>query len=243
MDIDAVHSTSSRNATPFVESLSEDELWAILAGVGAISQDGHYKVAPTIHTRQVIWPHLVMQYASTHARRVAYALYERISDLKVSHVLSPSPSGQALGFAVADLFGARAIYATTGSDGRYQMLHPGFEIRRGDHVLIVDDGVYTGSTIADLQDIIRSSYSECIGVGVILDRNVTGMELAPRFEALLKVEIKVHEVYNTLTGTCKLCEWRKELEDELASTSIEGERERVRSQLGKLRVIDDRTFD
>ena len=238
-----MYSTSNRNGTPSVEPLSEDQLWAILAKVGAISQDGHYKVASTIHTRQVIWPHLVMQHASTHARRVASALFERLSDLSVTHVLSPSPSGQALGFAIADLFAARAVYATRGSDGRHQMLHPGFQIRRGDRVLIVDDGVYTGATIADLQDIIRSCYAECIGVGVILDRNVTGMELAPRFEGLLKVEIEVHEAYNTSSGTCKLCERRKELQDEWASASIEGERERLKSELDKLRVIDDRTFD
>lgn len=84
-------------------------------------------------------------------------------------VAGPTTGGIILAFEVARQLGVNAVYVERGHDGG-RVLRRGFTIRPGATVLVVDDVVTTGGSLAQTTACLRDAGGKVIGIGVLADR-------------------------------------------------------------------------
>jgi orotate phosphoribosyltransferase len=84
-------------------------------------------------------------------------------------VAGPTTGGIILAFEVARQLGVNAVYVERGREGG-RVLRRGFEIPPGASVLVVDDVVTTGGSLAETTACLRDAGGTVIGIGVLADR-------------------------------------------------------------------------
>ena len=114
-------------------------------------------------------------------------------------VAGPTTGGIILAFEVARQLGINAVYVERGQDSG-RVLRRGFAIASGARVLVVDDVVTTGGSLAQTTACIRAAGGKVIGVGVLADRTSgrSGADV-PLFACLTL------DVPSYLPGDCPLC--------------------------------------
>jgi orotate phosphoribosyltransferase len=100
---------------------------------------------------------------------LAGMIAERFAALRPELVAGPTTGGIILAYEVARQLGVDAVYAERGDSGG-RVLRRGFEIPPGTRVLIVDDVVTTGGSLAEMTVCIRQAGGAVIGIGVLADR-------------------------------------------------------------------------
>jgi orotate phosphoribosyltransferase len=123
----------------------------------------------------------------------------RFRDARVELVAGPTTGGIVLAYEVARQLGVKAVYAERAADGA-RVLRRGFAIRPGTRVLIVDDIVTTGGSIAAMRSCIEREGGAVIGVGVLGDRNSDPPDLGVPFYACLTVSVPSYPA-----DACPLC--------------------------------------
>src|SRR5207253_5980931 len=84
-------------------------------------------------------------------------------------VAGPTTGGIILAYEVARQLGINAVYVERGEPGG-RTLRPGFEIPPGARVLVVDDVVTTGGSVAETGACVTDAGGVVIGIGVLADR-------------------------------------------------------------------------
>ena len=85
-------------------------------------------------------------------------------------VAGPTTGGIILAYEVARQLGVDAVYVERGDRGG-RVLRRGFEIPPGARVLVVDDVVTTGGSVAETRACITESGGRVVGIGVLADRS------------------------------------------------------------------------
>lgn len=99
-------------------------------------------------------------------------------------VAAPAVGAIQLGFAVALAARARSIFAER-EDGAMR-LRRGFELRRGERALVVEDVVTTGSSAREVYELVVSSGARALAVAALVDRSVTDVGFPLR--AVVRIE-------------------------------------------------------
>ncbi len=106
------------------------------------------------------------------AEKLCKALAAKIRDAgydDVSQIVSPAIGGIIPGYETARHLGLPAIY-TERVDGRFQ-LRRGFEIARGERVIVVEDIVSTGLSIRECIDCLRALGADVVAAACLIDRS------------------------------------------------------------------------
>ncbi|MEA1964835.1 MAG: orotate phosphoribosyltransferase, partial [Candidatus Aerophobetes bacterium] len=171
--------------------LSKKEVVDILKKGGALRK-GHFKLSSGLHTAGYIQMALVLQYPS-YAAKLCEELAELFKNEPIDVVASPALGGILIGQKVAEIRGARAIFAE--KEEKKLILRRGFKIYPGEKVLIVEDVITTGGSVKKIIEIVEKSKGEVVGVGCIVDRSGESVDftlnkniLKPK--SLLTLEIK-----------------------------------------------------
>ena len=99
-------------------------------------------------------------------------------------VAGPTTGGIILAYEVARQLGVNAVYVERGESGG-RVLRRGFEISPGSRVLVVDDVVTTGGSVAETEACITKAGGAVIGIGVLADRTAgRAATTVPRFACL-----------------------------------------------------------
>src|SRR3981081_2442067 len=107
--------------------------------------------------------------------------------LRPCAVAGPTTGGIILAYEVARQLGVNAVYVERG-ESRERVLRRGFEIVPGTRVLVVDDVVTTGGSIAETQACIVKAGGVVIGIGVLADRTAGRAATDVPFFACLTVD-------------------------------------------------------
>ena len=102
-------------------------------------------------------------------------------------VAGPTTGGIILAFEVARQLGVNAVYVERGESGG-RVLRRGFEISPGTRVLLVDDVVTTGGSLAATHACITNAGGVVIGIGVLADRTAGRAATEVPFFACLTVD-------------------------------------------------------
>src|SRR5437762_9516047 len=101
-------------------------------------------------------------------------------------VAGPTTGGIILAYEVARQLGVNAVYVERGESGG-RVLRRGFEISPGSRVLLVDDVVTTGGSVAETEACITNAGGVVIGIGVLADRTAGRAATDVPFFACLKI--------------------------------------------------------
>jgi len=182
---------------------------------------GHFLLSSGLHSDTYLQCALALQYPDL-AEKLASLLVKkflstyqptclavrRVNLSTIGLVVSPALGGIVIGQEVARVLGCRAIF-TERENGK-MTLRRGFQIKKGEKILVVEDVITTGGSTKEVIDAVRNAGGEIVGIACIIDR--TGLIGLPKRQgggqvkfdypliSLLKLEIENYAPQN-----CPLC--------------------------------------
>jgi len=127
------------------------------------------------------------------AERLCRALAEKLKAEGyggVSQVVSPAVGGIIPGYETARWLGVPAIY-TERVDGKFQVRR-GFEIARGEKVLVVEDIVTTGLSIRECIDCLREVGADVVAAACLIDRSAGEADVGVPLVALAQYKVPAY---------------------------------------------------
>ncbi len=175
--------------------MTEAEVLQALKDARAILS-GHFQLTSGRHSDTYVQCARVLEDPAL-TTRLARAMVERIGERQIDLVAAPAVGGIIIGFAVAQALGVKFIF--TERQGGAMVLRRGFDIPEGANVLVVEDVVTTGGSVAEVIDLVQSAGGRAVAVTSLIDRGgpkAFDVELIP----LLPLEVESWE-----PESCGLC--------------------------------------
>jgi orotate phosphoribosyltransferase len=149
-----------------------DEVLAIFKTAGAI-KEGHFLLASGLHS-PVYWEKFrILQYPNL-TERLCRLIAQRFEGEKIDVVAGPTTGGIILAFETARQLGVRSIFAE--KEGNIRVFRRDFEVKPGDHVLVVDDILTTGNSVRETIGAVAKLQGIIVGIGVLVDRSEQNSE-------------------------------------------------------------------
>lgn len=166
-------------------AMTDEEVLASLERAGAILS-GHFRLTSGRHSDRYVQCARVLEDPAL-VTRLAKAIVERLDGLEVDLVAAPAVGGIIIGFAVAQALGVNFIFSER--EGGAMTFRRGFEVPSGARVLVVEDVVTTGGSVAEVVGLVRSAGGVPVAAASLIDRGgpkAFDVELYPLLR--LKVE-------------------------------------------------------
>ncbi len=177
----------SRMTEPEVLSALEDA-HAILAG--------HFRLTSGRHSDRYVQCARVLEDPAL-VTKLAHAIVGRLGERRVDLVAAPAVGGIMIGFAVAQALGVKFIFSER--EKGVMTFRRGFEVPKGARVLVVEDVVTTGGSVAEVVELVRCAGGVPVAVAALIDRGGPksfDVELLP----LLRLQVESWEA-----ESCGLC--------------------------------------
>ena len=178
-------------------TLQGPEVLKILEAVGA-ARTGHFELTSGRHSARYMQCALVLEHPK-YAEQLGRALAERFRDLTVSCVVSPALGGIIIGYEVARTLGVRSLFTERDGSG-HMTLRRGFELKPGEHVLVIEDVWTTGGSTRETIGVVEEAGGVVVAAGAIVDRSGGNTDLNVPTRALLEMEIPSYD-----PDDCPLC--------------------------------------
>ncbi|MGC8805876.1 MAG: orotate phosphoribosyltransferase, partial [Candidatus Ratteibacteria bacterium] len=130
------------------------------------------------------------------ARNLAQELIRKWGERKVDVVIGPAIGGIVLSYALAEIIGARSIFAER--ENGVMCLRRGFTIDKDESVFVCEDVITTGGSVSEIIDLVRSSGAKLVGVCCLVLRGTHSLKFP--VEYLLRIDVK-----NYRQDECPLC--------------------------------------
>src|SRR6266849_2652917 len=157
---------------------------------------GHFQLTSGLHSPQYFQCAKVLQHPDFAAKLCA-EIVNHFHSARLDAVISPAIGGIVVGQEVARQRGIRSMF-TERKDGLMQ-LRRGFEVGRGEKILVCEDVITTGGSVGEVIAIVRDRGAIVAGVGAIVDRSGGKVQL-PDFYATVTMDVAAYE-----PGDCPLC--------------------------------------
>lgn len=176
-------------------TMAEPEVLQALKNADAVLS-GHFQLTSGRHSDTYVQCARILE-DPVLTTRLAAAIVARLGERHIDLVAAPAVGGIIIGFAVAQALGVKFIFSER--QGGAMVFRRGFEIPAGGRVLVVEDVVTTGGSVAEVIDLVRSAGGEPVVVTSLIDRGgpkTFDLELVP----LLRLEVESWE-----PESCGLC--------------------------------------
>lgn len=178
------------------DEVNQNEIFEIFKKSGALLK-GHFLLSSGLHSDIYFEKFQVLQhpeYVEILCRKLAWLF----KDNKVEVVVGPTTGGVIIAYEVAKNLGTRSIFAEAGDEGR--IFKRGFNLKKGEKTLIVDDILTTGGSIKEVIQLVKKHEGDILGIGILLDRSGGKVQ----FNYPLK-PLAVTEVQNYRQEECPMC--------------------------------------
>ena len=178
--------TGPSHTAPADESMTDAEVLGAFEESGAILS-GHFALTSGRHSGQYVQCARVLEDPAL-TTRLAREMVRRLGDRArtVDLVAAPAVGGIVIGFAVAAALATRFIFSEREQGA--MTLRRGFSVPAGARVLVVEDVVTTGGSVAELIALVKDSGGEIAGVASLIDRGGDkAFDVA--YEPLLRLEV------------------------------------------------------
>jgi orotate phosphoribosyltransferase len=176
--------------------MTDEDILAALTNADAI-RTGHFVLTSGRHSGTYVQcarfledPALTTQLARTAVDRLP-------AGLSIDLVAAPAVGGLIIGFAVAQALGVKFIFSERES-GK-MVFRRAFEVPPAARVLVVEDVVTTGGSVAEVIELVRGAGGTVVGVVSIIDRGGEKKFDSPLWP-LLTLEVESWEL-----DACVLC--------------------------------------
>jgi orotate phosphoribosyltransferase len=176
--------------------MTDAEILAALKDADAI-RTGHFVLTSGRHSGTYVQCARFLEDPALTTRLAQTAVDRLPAALGIDLVAAPAVGGLIIGFAVAQALGVKFIFSERESGT--MVFRRAFEVPVGARVLVVEDVVTTGGSVAEVIDLVRGAGGTVAGVVSIIDRGGDKKFDAP-FWPLLTLEVESWE-----PDACVLC--------------------------------------
>jgi orotate phosphoribosyltransferase len=187
--------TQPAAATPDAPMTDADVLAALEASGALLT--GHFVLTSGRHSDRYVQCARVLEDPAL-TTRLAREMVRRLGDRPVDAVAAPAVGGIIIGFAVAQALGTPFIF-TERVDGK-MTLRRGFSVSAGARVLVVEDVVTTGGSVAEVLALIAEAGGIPAGVVSLIDRG-GDKAFSGAFDPLLRLTVE-----SWPGSDCELCD-------------------------------------
>lgn len=176
--------------------MTNAETLAMFKSTGALL-DGHFRLTSGLHSNSYFQCAKVLQHPA-HLTSICEAIAAYFRDCGITTVISPAIGGIVVGTEVGRQLGVKTIFAER-KEGT-MMIRRGFSIEPSEKVLVVEDVITTGGSVAEVIELVKAAGAAVAGVGSVVDRSNGRVRLAERQFSLLSLEVLSHK-----PEECPLC--------------------------------------
>ena len=176
-------------------AMTDEEVLGSLEEARAILT-GHFRLTSGRHSDRYVQCARVLEDPAL-VTRLAHAIVERLGERRVDLVAAPAVGGIIIGFAVAQALGVKFIFSER--EGGAMTFRRGFDVPAGARVLVIEDVVTTGGSVAEVVELVRAAGGVPVAVASLIDRGgpkAFDVELFP----LLRLQVESWE-----PAECGLC--------------------------------------
>lgn len=130
--------------------------------------EGHFLLTSGLHSPQYFQCAKVLQFP-VHATELCGSIAGHFKSAAIDVVIAPALGGIVVAQEVGRQLGVRTLF-TERKEGAME-LRRGFEIGRGERVLVCEDVVTTGGSVFEVIRIVKERGGVLAGVGYIVDRS------------------------------------------------------------------------
>ncbi|MBN1639168.1 MAG: orotate phosphoribosyltransferase [Ignavibacteriales bacterium] len=159
--------------------------------------EGHFLLTSGKHSNKYFQCAQVLQYP-LYLNKICTVIVDHIKAAQIDTVISPAIGGICVGQEVARLLNKRFIFAER--EDNKMTLRRGFNLSKGEKVLICEDVITTGGSVYEVINIIKNNEADLVGVASIVDRSNGKVKFdAPQFSVLTL------DVVTYFPDDCPLC--------------------------------------
>jgi orotate phosphoribosyltransferase len=169
-------------------TMSEDDVLQALRDAGAILH-GHFQLTSGRHSDTYVQCARILEDPAL-TTRLAESMAEAVRSRGIDLVAAPAVGGIIIGFAVAQALGVKFIFSERQQGA--MTFRRSFTVEPGQRVLVVEDVVTTGGSVAEVIDLVRQAGGDVVAVTSIIDRGgdkAFDVQLVP----LLRLEVESME--------------------------------------------------
>ncbi len=171
--------------------MTTEDVLQLFRDSGALLQ-GHFILSSGLRSPVFLQKARVFMHPEK-AEKLCRALAEKIRAEgygDVSQIVSPAVGGIIPGYETARHLGVPAIY-TERVDGVFQ-LRRGFELARGEKVIVVEDIVSTGLSIRECIAAIRALGADVVAAACLIDRSAGEAEIGVPLVSLVQYKVPAY---------------------------------------------------
>lgn len=171
-----------------VEKNTETDILQILKDTNAM-MEGHFKLTSGYHSQYYLQCARLLQYPD-----ITYRLISEIPGIidkntldKTDTIISPAIGGIQFGYLLAYKLGKKMIFAERKSEK--MEIRRGFEIKKGERLIVAEDVITTGGSVKEIIDICKSNGAEVDAVVSIVNRS-ENVDFGMPYYYLVKFDIE-----------------------------------------------------
>ena len=176
--------------------MTSDEVIEKFKRAGALLE-GHFILSSGLHSPVYLQCAIALE-GTASAAEFGAALAQQFGDSQIETVASPAIGGIVIGYEVARQLGVRFIW-TERENGR-MTLRRGFQVRKGERVLVVEDVITTGGSTREAIAALAASGAHVIAAASIIDRSGGKADVGVRRVSLATLDVPAVD-----SSSCELC--------------------------------------
>ena len=157
--------------------------------------EGHFLLSSGKHSDRYVQCAKLLQYPDK-AEKALSLVVDQVKDLDIDIVVGPAMGGIIVAYELARQLGKPAIF-TERVDGE-MTIKRGFQIEKGQKVLIAEDVVTTGKSAYEAIKVVEEHGGIVVAIGCLADR--TNGDIKYPLYAATKLQIEIYD-----TEDCPLC--------------------------------------
>lgn len=157
--------------------------------------EGHFLLSSGKHSNRYVQCAKLLQYPD-RAAKVLEIVVNKLKNVEFDIVVGPAMGGIIVAYEIGRQTGKPAIFAER--ENGEMVLRRGFEIKKGQKVLITEDVVTTGKSSIEVAEVVKGLGGEVVGIASIIDRRVN--DIGYNLYSAVKIEIEAFD-----STDCPLC--------------------------------------
>ena len=174
--------------------LSYKESLKILKETDALLE-GHFILSSGLHSDKYVQCAKLLS-KPAKARELCLSLAEKIKKeyKNIDLILSPAIGGIVIGYEIGKILNTETIFAERVNNNFN--LRRGFEIKKGQKILIVEDVITTGKSSLECSSLAKKLGAEIVGYACIIDRSNGKSQIDKTIVSQVQIEIPTYNKEN-----------------------------------------------
>ena len=171
--------------------LSYKESLKILKETNALLE-GHFILSSGLHSDKYVQCAQLLS-KPERAKDICSSLAEKIREnyKKIDLILSPAIGGIVIVYEIGRVLNIETIFAERINEGFN--LRRGFEIKKGQKVLIIEDVITTGKSSLECSNLVKKAGAEIIGYACLIDRSNGKSNITNKIVSQIQIQIPTYK--------------------------------------------------